>query len=332
MALRIARGLLVLSSAVAADDLHFLVMGDWGGTDHSPWTHTAEVNTAKQMDKAAAALGAKFSLALGDNFYYSGVTSADDDRFQNTFEQCFDGDSLSNGHTFHVIAGNHDHIGDVQAQIDYSKKSSRWSFPSLYYTFSKTASDGTTVQFVMIDTVSVAGQSQRSANDATSLKGSELPGPANLTVAQSQLQWIDETLAASTADYVIVSGHYPVYSVGDHGPTSQLSPSNFPYLQKYKVSAYLCGHDHSEQHIDKGDGVQYHVIGSANLHSGWGHISSVSSGQLKYHDNKDNGGYATVSVNKKGMVIKHYAGDGTLAYTAPAIPPRGSSGLEGALV
>ena len=63
MSLRIARGLLTLASAVAANDLHFLVMGDWGGTDHSPWTHTAEVNTAKQMDKAAASLGAKFSLA-----------------------------------------------------------------------------------------------------------------------------------------------------------------------------------------------------------------------------------------------------------------------------
>ena len=331
MSLRIARGLLTLASAVAANDLHFLVMGDWGGTDHSPWTHTAEVNTAKQMDKAAASLGAKFSLALGDNFYYKGVTSVDDSRFQNTFEQCFNGDSLKNGHTFHVIAGNHDHIGNVQAQIDYSKKSSRWSFPSLYYTFSKTAPDGATVQIVMIDTVKLSGQSSN-AEDALRLKGCELPGPANLTAAQSQLQWIDETLAASTADYVIVAGHYPVYSVGDHGPTSSLSPSKFPYLQRHKVSAYLCGHDHSEQHIDKGDGVQYHVIGSANFHSGWDHISSVSSSQLKYHDNKGTGGYATVSVNKKGMVIKHYVGDGTLAYTAPAIPPRGSSGLEGALV
>merc|ERR1712000_652656 len=193
----------------------------------------------------------------------------------------------------------HDHLGNVQAQIDYSKKSSRWSFPSLYYTFSKTAPDGATVQIVMIDTVKLSGQSSN-AEDSLRLKGCELPGPANLTAAQSQLQWIDETLAASTADYVIVAGHYPVYSVGDHGPTSSLSPSKFPYLQRHKVSAYLCGHDHSEQHIDKGDGVQYHV-------------------------NKGTGGYATVSVNKKGMVIKHYDGDGTLAYTAPAIPPRGST-------
>jgi len=324
MALRVAWGLLTLASAVVAEDLHFLVMGDWGGTDHSPWTHTAEVNTAKQMDKAAADLGAKFTLALGDNFYYHGVEDVDDTRFQDTFEKCFNGDSLKNDHTFHVIAGNHDHYGNVQAQIDYSSKSTRWSFPSLYYTFSKTAPDGATVQFVMIDTVGIAGQSQLNAEDVGGLKGTELPGPANLTAAESQLYWIDKTLAASTADFVIVAGHYPVYSVGDHGPTSALSPKNFPYLQQHKVSAYLCGHDHSEQHIDKGDGVQYHVIGNANFHSGFDHTSTVSSSQLKYHDNQGSGGYATFSVNKDGMVIKHYDGDGTLAYTAPSIPPRGS--------
>lgn len=325
MASRAAKGLFAVASAAAASDLNFLVMGDWGGSDQSPYTKTSERHTAQQMDKAASALGAKFSLALGDNFYFKGVTGVNDNRFQNTFEQCFDGQSLSadSGHTFHMLAGNHDHYGNVQAQIDYSKKSARWSFPSLYYTFSKTAPDGATVQFVMIDTVGIAGQSQLNAEDVDGLKGSELPGPANLTAAQSQTQWIEETLAASTADYLIVAGHYPVYSVGDHGPTSALSPQKFPYLRKYKVSTYLCGHDHSAQHIDVGDGIQYHVIGSANFASGWGHINSVSSSQLKFHDART-GGYATFSVNKGGMVIKHYDGDGALRHSAPAIPPRGS--------
>merc|ERR1711937_756179 len=106
-------------------------------------------------------LDAKFTLALGDNFYYAGIKNVDDARFSETFEQCFSGNSLSgaSGHTFHIIAGNHDHLGNVQAQIEYSSKSQRWSFPSLYYSFSKMAPDGATVQFVMIDTVSLAGNS-----------------------------------------------------------------------------------------------------------------------------------------------------------------------------
>merc|ERR1719183_1861533 len=158
-------------------------MGDWGGSVHSPYTTSAEVNTAKGMDSVAASLGAKFALALGDNFYDHGLDSVDSSRFENTFEQCFSGSNLqaSNGFTFHVVAGNHDHRGNVQAQIDYSSHSERWNFPSQYYSFSKTAPDGATVDFVMIDTVEISGNSQSDANDEEQLPGSELPGPMNST-------------------------------------------------------------------------------------------------------------------------------------------------------
>jgi 3',5'-cyclic AMP phosphodiesterase CpdA len=286
------------------------------------------------MDTAAQQLDAKFTLALGDNFYYHGVSGDSDARFKDTFEDCFVGDHLqaTAGHTFHVIAGNHDHLGDVQAQIDYSSKSDRWSFPSLYYKLSKTAPDGATLDIVMIDTVALAGNSDvlhpELGTIERTLNGDEMPGPLNVSVAQSQMQWIDETLAASTADYVIVAGHYPVYSAAEHGPTKQMSPSNFqcggqPCLQRYKVSAYLCGHDHAEQFIDMGDGTQYHVIGAANLKGSWEHASLYTDEQLKFKALTD-GGFATVSVNKKGMQIKHFDGAGTLLYTAPSISPRGS--------
>jgi 3',5'-cyclic AMP phosphodiesterase CpdA len=35
-----------------------------------------------------------------------------------------------------------------------------------------------------------------------------------------------------------------------------------PLLEKYKVDAYLCGHDHTQQHIENA-GVQYYVSGTA---------------------------------------------------------------------
>lgn len=325
--LRFTRYLMALGPMLAfSEDLNFLVMGDWGGTDHSPWTHPAEVNTAKSMNNAAQELGAKFTLALGDNFYYAGVTSATDPRWQDTFEQCFSGDHLSDssGHTFHVIAGNHDHYGNVQAQIDYTSHSSRWSFPSLYYTFTETAPDGATVQFVMIDTFILAGQSQLNDHDVGGLTGDELTGPMDLVAADDQIQWIESTMAASSADYLIVAGHYPVHSLAEHGPTSALSPSKFPYLTKYKASAYLCGHDHAEQHIDTGDGVQYHVIGSANLKGSWDHIDKYPKDQIKFHE-LTVGGYAVISASKSGLIIKHYDGDAKLLYTAPAIAPRGAT-------
>jgi len=303
-------------------------MGDWGGSENSPYTTSAEVNTAKAMNSAAATLGAQFSLVLGDNFYSHGIKGDyTDSRFKDTFEDCFVGDSLSNssGFQFHVVAGNHDHRGNVPAQIEYTKHSARWNFPDYHHSISKTAPDGSTIDILLIDTVQLSGNSQLNDEDTDSLRGSELLGPADPLAATNQLEWLDAQLKASTADYIIVGGHYPVFSIAEHGPTNALQPSNFPYLRDNRVSAYMCGHEHNEQHIDVGDGTQYHVIGSAHsADKSTAHASTVKSEYVKFHGTPK-GGFATVSISKAGMVVKHLDQTGEVIYTAPAIAPRGSA-------
>ncbi len=49
------------------------------------------------------------------------------------------------------------------------------------------------------------------------------------------------------APYLLVSGHYPVYSVAEHGPTQCLIDRLRPLLHQYKATAYICGHDHNLQ-------------------------------------------------------------------------------------
>jgi 3',5'-cyclic AMP phosphodiesterase CpdA len=44
--------------------------------------------------------------------------------------------------------------------------------------------------------------------------------------------------------WLLVAGHYPVFSTGEHGDTSELKSYLLPLLTKYKVHAYFCGHDH----------------------------------------------------------------------------------------
>ncbi len=54
-------------------------------------------------------------------------------------------------------------------------------------------------------------------------------------------------LIIHSAPYLIVSGHYPVYSVAEHGPTQCLVDRLRPLLHQYQATTYLCGHDHNLQ-------------------------------------------------------------------------------------
>ena len=44
-------------------------------------------------------------------------------------------------------------------------------------------------------------------------------------------------------------GHFPVFSVGEHGPTRMMAERIAPMLPKYKVGAYICGHEHGMQFL-----------------------------------------------------------------------------------
>ena len=64
-------------------------------------------------------------------------------------------------------------------------------------------STDSTVQFVFIDTVLLAG--------ITDPVDRSIPpkGPLSVTQANQQWAWINETLQSSKADWIIVAGHYP---------------------------------------------------------------------------------------------------------------------------
>lgn len=117
----------------------------------APYYTPEQLASVKGMDKVATALKSEFVLAVGDNIYHDGAIDENDTRFQSSFESVYSPSSLQTD--WYVIFGNHDYRGNTTAQIEYSKHSARWKFPSNYYskTFFNKA-DGATLDIIFIDT------------------------------------------------------------------------------------------------------------------------------------------------------------------------------------
>lgn len=243
---RLAFFLASSAAVVVGSGLSFLAIGDWGGSPVAPYTLPGQVAAAKGMGTVAAQIDSSFTLALGDNFYFSGVTDVDSSRFATTWDKVYSASSLQK--PWYVIAGNHDHKGNVSAQIEYTKEdpSKRWTFPSPYHAHSFTGTDGVTVEIILIDTVDLCSMNSVQEEGAEGYFAALPTRPKS--DASAQWTWIESQLSSSKADFILVGGHYPVFSVCEHGPTQTLIDHLEPLLVKYGAH-YMSGHDHCFNHF-----------------------------------------------------------------------------------
>ncbi|XP_077462101.1 tartrate-resistant acid phosphatase type 5a [Stigmatopora argus] len=297
--------------------IKFLAFGDWGGLPYPPYMTLVQRSTAQEMSKVAEQMGADFVLALGDNFYFKGVDRLDSPRFKDTFEAVYTGKSLNI--PWYVVAGNHDHAGNVQAQIDYTHISSRWNFPSYYYELDfRIPNTEKTLTIIMLDTVKLCGNSLDFVDEKPR-------GPLNAMDANRQVKWLEERMAGSKADFLLVAGHYPVWSVSEHGPTDYLLKRVRPLLLKYNATAYFCGHDHNLQYIEE-SGVGYVVSGAGNfLDPDVRHWKHVPKGSVKFFTGQAStlGGFVHAEVKKDKMILSFYQAKGTSLYRTVLSPRNG---------
>jgi len=244
---------------LACADFSFISMGDWGGDDAPKYTKDSQCAAADGMDTIAQKYNIDTVLAVGDNFYHYGVTYNDVDKYmERTFNDVYKGPQLQKAN-FYAVAGNHDHRGSVEAQIGYSSnKVTRWVYPDYWYSFTKDVGNGMTAEFLMIDTVLLVGESYHDIERNIFVAAT---GPKNLQKARSQWTWLQQKMRDSTAQFLFVVGHYPVYSPCSHGSQSHLVNDLEPLLRYYDVTAYIAGHDHCASYVDDGDGPVYPMNG-----------------------------------------------------------------------
>ncbi len=223
-------------SGGSEESIRFLVIGDTGTGC------TGQKTVAATMARVAKEKNAAFVLMVGDNFYPSGVGSVDDRQFHNKFERIYR--SRLRKIPFYVALGNHDHKGDVEAQIAYSGISERWNMPARYYTFSKVMPGGKMIQFFMLDTDPIVNGKPET---------------------ESQIVWLEESLAASNAHWKIVAGHHPLRSGGRPSTsTRELRKVLLPVFRVHPVDLYLSGHDHYLELGQADDGIHYAISGAGS--------------------------------------------------------------------
>lgn len=220
-----------------SQNFNLLMTGDWGGRAGGKFENYAIYgdNVGKSMNRFAGQNPVSGIFLLGDNFYNNGVQNAQDARFNETFQATFNGSNLQNIQ-FPVISGNHDYHGNVTAQMAYTKldPTNRWFYPKLYHKLSYLNG---LIDILMIDTQALKNEYQFDA-------------ASGVDHSTEQFIWIENQLAESTAEFVFVIGHYPLYTASIvHGNDQFLIDTLQPIMNKYHVTSYIAAHDHVLSHI-----------------------------------------------------------------------------------
>ncbi len=213
---------------------------------------------AELMGWMADVADPEFVAAIGDVHHFEGVASVDDPLWMTNYELIYSHPDLMLD--WYPVLGNHEYRGNTQAVLDYGKVSRRWVMPGRYYAVEKEVEDGNEkILYVFIDTAPLIDKYRRDTED--------YPDAGKQSIA-AELEWLEATLAASTAKWKVVMGHHPIYADTDKSESERTDMQRRvqPLLDKYGVDAYICGHIHNFQHIQaKGSRVQYFVNTSGSL-------------------------------------------------------------------
>ena len=237
--------------SVYDDKCNFYLANDLGRNGYYDQKPIAEL-----MGEMAEEVGPECVIAAGDIHHFEGVASVDDPLWMTNYELIYSHPELMIA--WYPICGNHEYRGNTQAVLDYSRVSRRWEMPARYYTKSF-EEEGTTVRIVWIDTTPLIDKYRQESD--------KYPDACQQNI-DTQLQWLDATLAAAKEDWVLVVGHHPIYAETskDDVERQDMQRRVDSILRKHHVDMYLNGHIHNFQHIRvPGSNIDYITNSAGSL-------------------------------------------------------------------
>ncbi|MBI1370470.1 MAG: acid phosphatase [Planctomycetes bacterium] len=279
----------------AADDLHWLAIGDFGSASK------AQTQVAKMMAGYLKQLEVKPTglLLLGDNFYGKMPGGLKSERWESGFEKMYPKSVFDC--PCPAVLGNHDYRdqpGNNEVQVAYTKTAgTRWKMPHPWYRMDVPGKDGKPlVTFLFIDTNLPSVK-----NELGAPAGSQHWPTLKPSEADEQWKWIRTQLAADRAPWTICIGHHPVYSNGQHGDTKGLVDDLAPLLQEHGVQLYLCGHDHDMQHLEL-EGLKTSFVVSGGGGAGVRELKNKERPAFGLNTN----GFTHMHLNAQRFVIRHF--------------------------
>ncbi len=285
--------------ATASDDdttpppvpVRFTALGDTGEGNEEQY------QVAEVMKSVCDTRGCDFVVMLGDNFYDSGVDSADDSLWDDLFEIPYAAFDIP----FYAVLGNHDYGGEGigwelwkgNYYVEHTELSPIWTMPGIYYSFS-------------------LGNAGFFALDTTQ---------SFWWLAGDQEDEMRDLVEASTATWKIAMGHHPYLSNGPHGDAGEYEGLGWiPIVNGEgvkdlldsvvcgQIDLYLCGHDHSRQWLTET------CSGTELIVSGAGAKTTDLEGDHSTNFQSDLEGFFWFEILGNQMTVATYNLEGTLEY------------------
>lgn len=226
-------------------------------------------NVAKSIKDYCSETNCIEGYILGDVIYEKGVSSIDDNQFQQKFEQPYNNINFP----FYIIFGNHDYLGCKECYLKYTSR--LWKMPAYFY---KRSVDN--VDLFIIDT-------------------------NNFDLTQQQ--WLENGLKQSRKNLKIVLGHHPLITFEETHSGEAWSGKNElkNILCISKVDIYFSGHSHVLEYIDNKNTCGFKQVISGG---GGADIRKIKNNNIdKFYLEKN--GFVSLEINTNNNFVLRFVDD-----------------------